>query len=563
MSQKINPIIDVIIPAHKKDLGTLNHCIEGIRKNIANVRRIIVISKEKYTEKAEWFDESLYPFSFQEISDLVAGSNVGWNYQQLLKLYAVLVIPNISKNVLVIDSDTVFYRKVTFFSDEGLPLYNLSKDQNLDNSNFHQTTFRHIKKILPDLSEIFPQEFENISGICHHMLFQKNIIEELFAAVEKVDGTGDPFYKIFLKNQENSFGVAEYNLYFYFLISHHPQSYKIRILNYKNTSDFNPIKECLRRKYHYCSYHSYMRDDTESLSQRIRKKITNIFFVEQWNIGILNFPIQQILQKEIKISWLKSPAKSGFHADPFGFEIDGKKFIIFEDYSKFFRRGRIAIANFDGQKLVNKKMILDDKKHLSYPFIIHHQGLIYMVCESCKSKKLNLYEIDKKTLELKKIREIFTDKKVIDPTIIFHQNKFWLFYTSNDGDTSHLNIAFADSLFSDFIDHPKNPVKIDQSSSRPAGTPFILDGKIYRLGQNCSKTYGGAVVINRITELSEENFSEEFVKEIAPDAQDEYDRGLHTISEFGNLTLIDGKRKIFIIYKPLFTLFYNLQKIFL
>lgn len=272
MSQKISPIIDVIIPAHKKDLGTLNHCIKGVRKNIANVRRIIVISKEKYTEKAEWFDESLYPFSFQEVSDLVAGSNVGWNYQQLLKLYAVLVIPNISKNVLVVDSDTVFYRQVEFFSDEGLPLYNLSKDQNLDNSDFHQTTFRHIKKILPELSEIFPKEFENVSGICHHMLFQKNIIEELFAAVEKVDGTGDSFCKIFLKNQENSFGVAEYNLYFYFLISRHPQSYKIRILNYKNTSDFNPIKECLRRKYHYCSYHSYMRGDKKSLGQKIREK---------------------------------------------------------------------------------------------------------------------------------------------------------------------------------------------------------------------------------------------------------------------------------------------------
>ena len=563
MSQKISPIIDVIIPAHKKDLGTLNHCIDGIRKNIANVRRIIVISKEKYTEKAEWFDESLYPFSFQEISDLVAGSNVGWNYQQLLKLYAVLVIPNISENVLVVDSDTVFYRKVKFFSDEGLPLYNLSKDQNLDNSNFHQTTFRHIKKILPELSEIFPKEFENVSGICHHMLFQKSIIEELFAAVEKVDGTGDTFYKIFLKNQENSFGVAEYNLYFYFLISHHPQSYKVRILNYKNTSDFNPIKECLRRKYDYCSYHSYMRDDQESFGKKICKKITNIFFVEQWNIGILNFPINQIFQKEIKISWLKSPAKSRFHADPFGFEIEGKKFIIFEDYSRFFRRGRIAIANFDGQKLINKKIILDDKKHLSYPFIIQQQGLIYMVCESFKSKELNLYEIDKKTLEVKKIHEIFADKKVIDPTIIFHQNKFWLFYTSSDGDVSHLNIAFADSLFSDFKDHPKNPVKIDKTSSRPAGTPFIIDGKIYRLAQNCSNTYGGAVVINRIIELNTENFSEELVKEIGPDLQSEYNRGLHTISEFGDLTLVDGKRKIFIIYKPLFTLFYNLQKIFL
>ncbi len=278
---KINSVIDVVIPAHKKDLATLDFCIKGIRKNIANVRRIIVVSKEKYSDKAEWFDESRYPFSYQEISELVARQNVGWNYQQLLKLYAVLVIPEISENVLIVDSDTVFFRKVKFFSPEGLPLYNLSKDQNLDKSDFHQTTFNHIKKILPEIAQNFPKNFENVSGICHHMLFQKHFIKELFAMVEKHDASGEPFYKIFLKNRENSFGVAEYNLYFYFLISLHPQDYKIRILKYKNTSNFSPKKESLRLKYHYCSYHSYMRDDEKKSDQnffiKFIKKIREIF----------------------------------------------------------------------------------------------------------------------------------------------------------------------------------------------------------------------------------------------------------------------------------------------
>ncbi len=100
-----------------------------------------------------------------------------------------------------------------------------------------------------------------------------------------------------------------------------------------------------------------------------------------------------------------------------------------------------------------------------------------MVYKSCKSKKLNLCEIDKKTLELKKIREIFTDKKVIHRTIIFYQNKLWFFCISSDEANSHLNVAFVDSLFSDF-DHPENPVKIDQTSAILVGTPFILDGRI-------------------------------------------------------------------------------------
>ena len=251
-------IIDVVIPAHKKDLATLEYAIKGIRKNILGVRRIIVVSKEKYTDLAEWFDEALYPFSYGEISDLVGGKNVGWNYQQLLKLYAVLVIPNISSNVLVVDADTVFYRKVKFFED-GLPLYNLSKDKNLEKDNFYQTSLNHIKKILPEIAQKFPKQFENISGICHHMLFQKHIIEDLFSRIENYDAGGREFYKIFLSTAESSCSVAEYNLYFYFLLSCHPGQFKIRTLRYKNTAKFHPLWERIRGKYDYCSYHSYMR----------------------------------------------------------------------------------------------------------------------------------------------------------------------------------------------------------------------------------------------------------------------------------------------------------------
>jgi hypothetical protein len=269
------------------------------------------------------------------------------------------------------------------------------------------------------------------------------------------------------------------------------------------------------------------------------------------------------LQKKVEIKWLASPAKSIFRADPFGFEIDGKKMIIFEEYSKILRRGRIAIAEFDGEKITKKHIIFDDKKHLSYPFIIHHEGLIYMICESVKAKKLILFEVEKKTFALKKIREIFSDKEIIDPTLFFYKNKFWLFYTTAEEPMAALHIAFSDSLFDEFVLHPKNPVKSDIASSRPAGTMFEHDGKIYRPTQNCSNSYGGSVVINHVTELSEENFSEEFVKEIKPDLQSEYRQGFHTISEFGNLTLIDGRRKIFVIYKPLLLLMHRLTKIFL
>ena len=55
-------MIDVVIPAHKKDIDTLDLCIDGIRKNVKDVRRIIVVSKEKLTDKL--YNEAIKSTSF-------------------------------------------------------------------------------------------------------------------------------------------------------------------------------------------------------------------------------------------------------------------------------------------------------------------------------------------------------------------------------------------------------------------------------------------------------------------------------------------------------------------
>lgn len=261
MSQR--PIIDVVIPAHQKDLATLDLAIKSIRKNIQDIRRIIVVSKEKYTDNAEWFDEKLYPFSYQEIASYNKGA-VGWYLQQLIKLYAVLVIPDISENVLVVDADTVFFRKVSMFSSDSKPLYNLGKDQDILNNPFYQRSSKHITKLLPELNTSnIPAQFREVSGITHHMLFQKKVIEDLFKKIEEHDKSGDPFYKIFLKTAEAGHSVAEYSLYFWFILVYYFDQVGFRKLKYKNTAKFDFLRYHLTKKYHYCSFHSYMRDDAE------------------------------------------------------------------------------------------------------------------------------------------------------------------------------------------------------------------------------------------------------------------------------------------------------------
>ena len=91
-----------------------------------------------------------------------------------------------------------------------------------------------------------------------------------------------------------------------------------------------------------------------------------------------------------------------------------------------------------------------------------------------------------------------------------------------------------------------NPVKFDVHSSRPAGTPFWHNGSLYRPAQDSSRTYGGAIVINRITKLTLDEFQEETAIHLDPFRHTRYPDGWHTLSAAGSITVLDGKRMAFI-----------------
>jgi hypothetical protein len=112
----------------------------------------------------------------------------------------------------------------------------------------------------------------------------------------------------------------------------------------------------------------------------------------------------------------------------------------------------------------------------------------------------------------------------------------------DDQDEAKLFVFHAQDLRGPWQPHAANPVKCDLRSARPAGPLFMLDGALYRPAQDCSVTYGGAIIINRIDRLTPEEFAEQAVRRLAPAAHGPYPHGLHTLSGAGHLTLVDGKR---------------------
>lgn len=262
--QFLDDPIDVVIPAVSKDLTTLNLCIEGIKKNCCQIRRIIVVSPEPLTDQAEWFDEKNFPFDKQQMIQYMLDDDefliqlyqsnpachIGWYYQQLLKLYAPFVIPDISSNVLSLDSDTVVLNPVEFLNESHAGLYN-------PGSEYNTPYFLHGERLLPGFKRIFPE----FSGISHHMIFQKAVLEDLFDQIKKIHQT-EPwiaFCKCVARSHINSCGFSEYEIYFNFVFSRTDQV-SIRFLKWMNSSHLDLLEQYRNLGYHYVSFHSHMRE---------------------------------------------------------------------------------------------------------------------------------------------------------------------------------------------------------------------------------------------------------------------------------------------------------------
>ncbi len=285
------------------------------------------------------------------------------------------------------------------------------------------------------------------------------------------------------------------------------------------------------------------------LINRFRFYYRDLLSAEIWNVGLIRKPIQEVVFgkgpiENSQVIWLRQFASTKYLADPFGFYENRKLHILVEDYSYERNNARISeiIYDISRNSFSVPITLIEGEQHLSYPFIVEHEGFIYCVPESHRSKNISLYLRNYSEEAFVKESVLVPNVEAIDPTLVFYEERWWLFFTERKYSTSSLHIYFSDSIKGEYLPHPRNPVKIDVRSSRSGGTPFIHEGILYRPAQNCSITYGGSITINKVVRLTPEEFEEVPVKTIGPVKNSPFPGGLHTLSQIGNYTLIDGKR---------------------
>jgi hypothetical protein len=264
---------------------------------------------------------------------------------------------------------------------------------------------------------------------------------------------------------------------------------------------------------------------------------------DEWNLGIIPQSIESIARNGIQqpIRWF--PTNSWrILADPYCIvNADGSITILAERLNHWVGKGKIyqIVVQHGDPQIAHFSSLFSITPHLSYPHVIKDGLDMYLTVESHEINNALLWRLQ--TDNLWQFEKVLLPCPAIDPTVYYDGRLWWLFCGLADHPNDKLYLFYAPSLLSKWIAHPLNPVKVDRGNARPAGSLFAVDGKLIRPAQDSSQTYGGRLILNQITTLTTEIFTEIPYRILAP-SDDYYCDGLHTIAAAGDYTVIDGKR---------------------
>jgi hypothetical protein len=244
------------------------------------------------------------------------------------------------------------------------------------------------------------------------------------------------------------------------------------------------------------------------------------------------------------MNWVDHPADR-FLADPFLARSDGTTFVFVEDFSH--TRGYATIGVFEPRDSEGTfRTVLDRGTHLSYPFVFRDpaDGSWLMLPEMAAERRVTLFRATSFPDEWSDDAVLLDDVTAFDPTVLFREGRYWLFYASGTpGSTGddELYIFSSETLRGPYTPHPQNPIRSDPVGARPAGRFFEWNGRLIRPGQDSSRGYGYAVAFYEVTALSPTAYAEVEISRLEPDWASGI-RGTHSWDFLDDIVVTDARR---------------------
>lgn len=248
-------------------------------------------------------------------------------------------------------------------------------------------------------------------------------------------------------------------------------------------------------KYFYRTY-SYLTK--KFFTSIINKKTT-------WKI---NFTKGSINSLNIKLTE-KNYNLGEFVADPFIFYHNNNFYIFAEKYDFFNHKGVINAYKIENGKMADLGTVLNEKFHLSFPYIFKFKNKIYMCPETYEKGEIRLYECMDFPMKWKFKKTLIKNVSAVD-SMIFKNNKYWYLLTNIDSSascdfSSELHCFYTKSkspITANWLAHKNNPIIYDANKGRNGGL-ILSNNEYYRVSQNIKyDKYGEGFNLNKIIKIT-------------------------------------------------------------
>jgi hypothetical protein len=210
------------------------------------------------------------------------------------------------------------------------------------------------------------------------------------------------------------------------------------------------------------------------------------------------------------------------YADPFIIDYNNEIYIFFEKQDIKTNRGVIAFTKIKKFKnriiFTEPETVLDNGRHVSFPYLFIENNEIFMLPEENKLKKLVLYKSYNFPYDWKPYNIISNNLRAKDPVIFKLNNIYYIITLVRIYRKIYQEqIYYTKNLDDVFQKHPYNNKSIrkpyNNGSGRGAGYIFVKNDILYKPEQYSINFYGEGLILCKI-ELDINNYNKIYMKNL-------------------------------------------------
>jgi hypothetical protein len=176
-------------------------------------------------------------------------------------------------------------------------------------------------------------------------------------------------------------------------------------------------------------------------------------------------------------------------ADPFMIHDRGTWYLFYEVCNVQTKRGEIGFSTSkDLMRWNYGGIVLQERFHLSYPYVFRSNDDYYMIPESRRANGIRLYRAKNFPSRWSFVKTLI-EGAYVDASVVQVGTLWWLF-AADGSSNDNLRLFYSEDLLGPWMEHPKSPIVSGEPHiARPGGRVIVFGNQVIRYAQDGCPAY--------------------------------------------------------------------------